>query len=363
MVSMKDVAREAGVSQPAVSYAYNGSPKISKEMREHVFAVAERLGYAGPDARGRSLRSGKVGAIGLIVMDHLSYAFGDPWVMSLLKGISSVNELSNVALTLIPMNNQSIRQNRKSPAVMPMRGLIDGLLVSTLPDDHPAIQTIVQQQIPVVIIDSPAIPDVSYVGIDDKEAAKMQINHLISLGHSHIGILVERLIPDGFKGIVSLDRIQRSNEMIARKRVQGYLEAASEAGIPTDSLTIYEVGGFDRVAGEKASEQLLDNPLITGVVATSDVMALACISVARKRSFAVPKQLSVVGFDDVPESREFALTTIRQPTAEKGIYAAKLLMEHIASGGSANPEKKIFPTELIVRNTTAVPGLRVSVKV
>lgn len=353
---MKDVAREAGVSQPAVSYAYNGSPKISEEMRKHVFAVAERLGYAGPDARGRSLRSGKVGAIGLIVMDHLSYAFGDPWVMSLLKGISSVSELSNVALTLIPMNNQSIRQNGEFPAVMPMRGLIDGLLVSTLPDNHPAIQTIVQQQIPVVIIDSPAIPDVSYVGINDKEAAKMQINHLISLGHSRIGILVERLIPDGFKGIVTLDRIQRSNEMIARKRVLGYIEAASEAGLEPDSLTIYEAGGFDRVAGEKASEELLNDPSITGVVATSDVMAFACISVARQRAYAVPGQLSVVGFDDVPESREYALTTIRQPTAEKGIYAAKLLMDQIASGESAKAVKKIFPTELVVRLTTAVPG-------
>ncbi len=360
MVSMKDVAREAGVSQPAVSYAYNGSPKISKGMREHVFAVAQRLGYAGPDARGRSLRSGRVGAIGLIVMDHLSYAFGDPWVMSLLKGISSVNELSNVALTLIPMNNQSIRQDDNSPAVMPMRGLIDGLLVSTLPDDHPAIQTIVQQQIPVVIIDSPSIPDVSYVGIDDKEAAKAQINHLISLGHTHIGILVERLIPDGFKGVVTQDRIQRSNEMIARKRVLGYIEAASQAGIDTDSLTIYEAGGFDRAAGEKASDHLLDDPSITGVVATSAVMALSCISVARKRSFTIPKQLSVVGFDDVPEAREFSLTTIRQPTSEKGIYAARLLMEHIESGGSARAEKKIFPTELIVRSSTAAPGSRVS---
>lgn len=358
MVSMKDVAREAGVSQPAVSYAYTGSPKISREMREHIFAVAERIGYAGPDARGRSLRSGRVGAIGLIVMDHLSYAFGDPWVMSLLKGISSVNELSNVALTLIPMNNQSIHNNGKSPAVMPMRGLIDGLLVSTLPDDHPAIQTIVQQKIPVVIIDSPAIPNVSYVGIDDKEAAKAQVNHLISLGHNRIGILVERLIPDGYSGLVTLDRIQRSNEMIARKKVLGYLEAAVQAGIDVGSLTIYEAGGFDRLAGIKASESLLENTSITGVVATSDVMALSCISVARQRSLTIPKQLSVVGFDDVPEAREFALTTIRQPTTEKGVYAAKLLMDHIESGGTAKAEKKIFPTTLIVRGTTAAPELR-----
>ncbi|WP_422790790.1 LacI family DNA-binding transcriptional regulator [Rouxiella sp. Mn2063] len=358
MVSMKDVAREAGVSQPAVSYAYTGSPKISQEMREHVFAVAKRLGYAGPDARGRSLRSGRVGAIGLIVMDSLSYAFGDPWVMSLLKGITSVNDLSNVALTLIPMNNKSLREDAQFPTVMPMRGLIDGLLVSTLPDDHPAIQTIVQQQIPVVIIDSPFIPNLSYVGIDDKEAAKAQINHLISLGHTRIGILVERLIPDNYEGPVTLERIERSNEMIARKRVLGYIEAAGQAGIDASSLIIYEAGGFDRAAGEKASEKLLENSSITGVVATSDVMALSCLSIARKRSLTVPNQLSVVGFDDVPEAREFALTTVRQPTIEKGIYAAQLLLAHIALGKNAEVEKKIFPTELIIRNTTAAPGVR-----
>jgi len=100
MPTMHDVAKAAGVSQAAVSYAYNRPHKLSEARRAHILAVAEKLGYAGPNPAGRSLRTGQVGALGLMITDSLPYAFDDPATTELLTGIPEVGELAEVALTL-----------------------------------------------------------------------------------------------------------------------------------------------------------------------------------------------------------------------------------------------------------------------
>jgi len=354
MVSMKDVAREAGVSQPTVSNAYNGSSKVSQSVREHIFAVAERLGYPGPNVQARSLRSGRVGAIGLIVMDQLSYACADPWVMALLRGISSVNELSNVALTLFPMNNRRIQEGAGGDASLAVRGLVDGLIISTLPDDSPTVQSILRQKIPLVVVDSPLVEGAHYVGIDDRGAAREQVRHLLELGHRRLGIIVERLRPDGHRGLVDRKRFEQSSEMIARERLAGYIEAAEAAGIGFEQLQIVEAGGFDSASGQAAAETLLRKQEVSAVVASSDVMALACMNAARELGLRVPQDVSVIGFDDIPEAASQGLTTIRQPLVEKGVCAAKFLTEILASPPppGAAPKRKIFATQLVVRSST-----------
>ncbi|QXW47502.1 LacI family DNA-binding transcriptional regulator [Pseudomonas amygdali] len=359
MVSMKDVAKEAGVSQPAVSYAYSGSTKISASQREHIFSVAEKMGYPGPSLRGQSLRSGRVGAIGLVVMDQLSYALEDPWAVSLLKGISRVNELANVALTLFPMNSKKLEEGGQEGAEsnLAVRGLVDGLIVSTLPDDHPLVPFIIKRQIPLVVVDSPKLPGVAYVGIDDRAAASAQMCHMVELGHRRIGILVERLCPDGYKGAVTWDRYQKSTEMIQRERVAGYLKAAAHIGLSFDDLEIVEAGGFTRALAEEAANTLLGRQEVTAIIATSDVMALGCLTIAKKLEYQVPEELSVIGFDDIPDAARFGLTTIRQPLIEKGEWAARVLTEIIEAGADSfvEPQVKIYPTRLIVRSTTAKP--------
>ncbi|KPX93644.1 LacI family transcription regulator [Pseudomonas amygdali pv. mori] len=357
MVSMKDVAKEAGVSQPAVSYAYSGSNKISASQREHIFSVAERLGYPGPSVRGQMLKSGRVGAIGLVVMGQLSYALEDPWAVSLLKGISRVNELANVALTLFPMNSSKLEEGG-AESNLAVRGLVDGLIISTLPDDHPLVQFIIGRKIPVVVVDSPRIPGIYYVGIDDRSAAKSQIDHLLALGHRKIGVLIERLRPDGYSGVVSRTRFEQSTEMIARERLAGYLEGAAEAGLSYEDLDIVEAGGFTQALGEQAAKSMLQRQEVTAVVACSDVMALGCLSAAKALEYKVPENLSVIGFDDIPEAARFDLTTIRQPLVEKGEWAARVLTQIIETprdeGAEANI--KIYPTRLIVRGTTSPIG-------
>jgi len=358
MVSMKDVAKAAGVSQPAVSYAYSGSSKVSASQREHILSVAASLGYPGPNVRGRSLRSGRVGAIGLVIMDQLSYAFEDPWAMSLLKGIARVNELSNVALTLFPLRSKKLEGEVGQDANLAVRGLVDGLIISTLPDDHPTIQFIIKRNIPAVVVDSPRLEGIHYVGIDDRKAAIDQMEHIIGLGHQKIGVLVERLLPDGKKGVVSRERFKASTEMIVRERLAAYVDAAKRHGIVYEDLVIVEAGGFTDALGRAAAATLLNTGDVTAVVASSDVMALACLSQAKEQGVHVPQQLSVVGFDDVPEAGLRDLTTIRQPLISKGEWAARILLEELEAREPLPPREKIFETSLVVRGSTGRPGSR-----
>lgn len=356
MVSMKDVAKAAGVSQPAVSYAYSGSSKVSATQREHILAVAASLGYPGPNVRGRSLRSGRVGAIGLAVMDQLSYAVDDPWALSLLKGIAQVNELSNVALTLFPLRSKKLEGEGAGDDNLAVRGLVDGLIISTLPDDHPIVQYIARRAIPAVVIDSPRLEGVHYVGIDDRQASIDQMEHIIGLGHRRIGVLVERLLPDGKKGLVSKARFKASTEMIVRERLAAYVDAAQRHGIGYDDLVIVEAGGFTNTLGQEAAATLLRDTGITAIVASSDVMALATLTRAAAQGVQVPEQLSVIGFDDIPEAGLRDLTTIRQSLIGKGEWAARILLEELEAGEPLAPRVKIFDTSLVVRGSTAPPA-------
>ncbi len=351
---MKDVARAAGVSQPTVSYAYNRPAKISKTQRQHIFEIAEKIGYLGPNALGRSLRSGKVGAIGLMMMDKLSLAFDDPATIALLKGIGQSGAFENLALTLFPLKHQGpLPVGGLISNSLAIRGLVDGLIMTTLPDDHSIIRQVLDRKIPFVIVDSPKMPRAHFIGIDDYGAAQTQLKHLLDLGHRKIGILVDRLDPDLYSGFVSRERLQKSAEAVVRDRLRGYIDAAADIGLDYRSLHIYEAGGLGSTAGQAAAFKLLTTRKITAVVATSDVMALACLKAAADLDMEVPGKLSVIGFDDIPEAVHAGLTTIRQPMVEKGVVAAKMISEILSDGHeSGEPRRKLFATRLVIRSST-----------
>ncbi|SAL53689.1 ribose operon repressor [Caballeronia udeis] len=352
---MKDVALAAGVSQPAVSYAYNKPSEISEAQREHILKTARKLGYPGPSVRGGSLRSGRVGAIGLMIMDELPYAFVDPSTTGLLRGIGEIGELANVALALFPLQ-KDLANHAAEPDIVSLavRGFVDGLIVYSLPDDYPVIAMARKQNIPFVVVDAPIIEGVPFVGIDDFGSGITQMKHLLDLGHTKIGIIADRLRPDGSRGWVSPERFRQSTENVVRARLEGYLVAAQAAGLTFEDLVIVEAGGFDYASGYWAAEQILSCKGLSAVAATSDVMALSILKTAGEHGVIVPDQLSIIGFDDIPDAEGAGLTTIRQPLVEKGRHAARLLNELLSDG----PSKKsaatriILPTELVVRSTT-----------
>jgi DNA-binding LacI/PurR family transcriptional regulator len=204
MVTMKDVARAAGVSQPAVSYAFNRPDQLSTEVREHILQVASDLNYAGPDPVGRGLRRGSVGAIGLMITDSLPYAFDDPATVQLLRGVAEVGEMSEVMLTLLPLRSAAEAEDpaavEAGQARMSGASLVDGFIVYSLPDGHRAVDAALARGLPTVVVDAPSGLGGSYLGIEDRLAARQAAEHLIGLGHRRIGVLMDRLSPDGRSG-------------------------------------------------------------------------------------------------------------------------------------------------------------------
>ncbi len=342
---MHDVARAAGVSQAAVSNVYNQPHKVSTSRRELILKVAADLGYAGPNPAGRSLRTGRVGALGLLLTESLHYAFDDPATVELLKGISEVGEMAEVALTLLPLVGD---ERLAAGSGVLVAGSVDGFLAYAIPEGHPSFEIAVGRGLPVVVIDGPNTSGLPSVGINDTAGAVVVAEHVLQQGHSRIGIMVDRLAPDGKKGRVSAARIRSARDYVMRERLAGYNEAFRHHCLPWSSAYVLEAGGFDYQASRAAARYLLDSADVTAVIAASDVLALALMDELEDRGLAVPHDMSVVGFDDIPSAARRGLTTVRQPLIDKGRQAAQLLIDLI---GGQSGRSITLSTELVVRSS------------
>ncbi|MGV9801071.1 LacI family DNA-binding transcriptional regulator [Mycobacterium sp. NPDC003449] len=222
MVTMKDVARAAGVSQATVSYVYSGSGRVSAGQREQILAVAAELGYTGPNIAGSSLRLGRIGTVGVLVPGSLATAVEDPSTTLLLRGIVEVGELADVALTLLPVARTGA-PNPVQPAAL--RGLVDGVVMHCLPDDHPVVGAVLSRRIPAVAIDSPRLPNIPYVTIDHRQAGADQMEHVLALGHRRIGVIADRLGPVAAAGTRDLPDRDSITETYLQQRLAGYRDA------------------------------------------------------------------------------------------------------------------------------------------
>ncbi len=383
MVTMKDVAKAAGVSQASVSYAYSGSPRVSPPQREQIFAVAARLGYTGPNIAGRSLRSGRIGTVGVLVPGSLAAAVEDPSTALLLKGIVEVGELADVALTLLPVPRvDTAEAGPTQPTVL--RGLVDGVVMHCLPDDHPVVEAVLARGIPAVAIDSPRLPRLPYVTVDHRSAGADQMKHVLGQGHRRIAIICDRLGPPapspaapspasrrelaqispksrefvsaresvGSRPPHPLRDVAPVAEVYLRERLAGYRDALREAGISDSDVMVVESADIDMGSGMAAVAELLEHTQPTAIVATSDVHAVAAVKVLRERGVSVPADVSVIGFDDAPIADLMQLTTIRQPLVDKGRTAARILLDLI---DGQTRRRSVKPTELVVRASTGPP--------
>lgn len=348
MVTMRDVARAAGVSQAAVSYAYSGSPRVSAKVRDDIFAAARQLGYTGPNIAGSSLRLGRIGTVGVLVPGSLALAVEDPSTMSLMKGLAEVGELADVALTLLPVDVASIGDHARPLKPAALRGLVDGVVMHSLPNDHPVVAAMLARGTPAVAVDSPRLPTIPYVTVDHRAGGAEQMAHVLGLGHRRIGIVSDRLgaaSPSGFRDFADAFG---ATETYLRERLTGYADACAEFGLSHTDLTLVQAAGIDMASGAAATRLLLErNP--TAIVATSDVHAAAAIQVLRHQDRRIPDDVSVIGFDDAPIAELIGLTTIRQPLVDKGRTAATMLLDVIAGRSRRRAVKK---TELVVRTST-----------
>jgi DNA-binding LacI/PurR family transcriptional regulator len=349
MTTLKQLAAAAGVSRTTASNAYNRPERLSAAVRERVLATARDLGYPGPDPTARSLRTGHVGAIGVLLAEALAFAFDDPAAVLLFRGIAETGELSGVGMTLVPAPPE-----QPTDATAVTRAVVDGFLVYHLPDGHPGMAAVLARGLPTVVVDGPELGGVSFVAVDDRGGARRAAEHLLALGHRQIGVLVDRVGGDARQGPVEPGRRGAAAFRAARERLAGYAGALAAAGLDWAAVPVEECGVPDVASGRAGAAALLERaPALTALLATTDLLALGAIEAAGKRGLPVPRGLAVAGFDDLPAAAGAGLTTVHQPLAEKGRVAAHLLLDALA--GATRARRVELPTRLVVRGSTAPP--------
>lgn len=352
-VTLQTIADELGVSRATISNAYNRPDQLSPALRERVLEAADRLGYHGPDAAARMLRTGRMQSIGLLFTEDLRYVFTDPDTMLFMQGVAETSALAGSGLTLLP-----VPPGMDLDATAIRSVATDGHLVFSVDDHHPAVAALVAAGRPMVTVDEPDLGDrTSFVGIDDRLGAALAASHLIELGHRRLGILLGRLSSSS----TTAGRVDPAGEAtitirIAKRRIAGYRDACRDAGLDPASLVVWAAGANDPDTARTAGTEFLTaHPDLTGLLCFSDQIAIGAAQAAARLGRRVPDDLSLVGFDDVPRAAAWdpPLTTIRQPLVDKGRVAADLLLELIAG----RPPRRIeLPIELVVRASTAPPS-------
>jgi DNA-binding LacI/PurR family transcriptional regulator len=341
-VRLRDVAAHAGVSIGTASNAFNKPDEISAKLRERVLEAADALGYAGPDPAARRLRTGRAGAVGLIFTAELTFAFEDQASTQLLGGVARGLHTAETGLLILPTG--PLFAGVEGPV---HQAAVDGFIVYSSPNDDPRIAAALRRGLPMVAVDEPSDPPMPWIGIDDVAAARNAAEFLVDLGHERIAIMAfeEGRVPNAWGCF-----------QVAIDRLEGYRQGL---GARFDERLLYRCRpNTSARAREVAAELLAADPQPTAILAMSDAMAVGILQAAEDAGVAVPRDLSVVGFDGTPQTLATTptLTTVAQPQEEKGRLAAALVTKAIASGNTRlRRTRRLLPTELVVRGSTAPP--------
>ncbi len=331
-VTIVEVAEKAGVSLGTVSRVINNDIHVARKTRERVLAVTQELGYVA-NRQARSLAGGKTNTIGVIVRD-----LGTGYIGEIIRGIDSELNISGVDLVLYTTHRTVSKEANYVASLA--QGMVDGLLLVLPRSPVDYIGTLMEHNFPFVLIDhqgtGTACPA---VGATNWQGAYNATEYLIKLGHQRIGFIT---------GSMDLG--------CAEDRLQGYRSALRTHHASQDAELVYE-GDFLQTDGYTGAAALLDLPNPpTAIFASNDVMAMGVMDEVRNRGLRVPGDISVIGFDNIPQSAVVSppLTTVQQPLEQMGRVATQMLLRILK-----NPEKESgrieLPTELIVRNSTSAP--------
>jgi alanine racemase len=292
------------------------------------------------------MSTGKTGAIGVLVPQPIPDVIRNPFIPELLEGIGEVCTREGLSLMIVPPLKGSIRRAIENAAV-------DGFITLGLEETKATMVVLRQRGVPFVTVDSDPIEGIPAVNIDDESGAKAAMKHVLDFGHRQITILAIRSGREG--------RYQEYHGTL-HHRMDGYLAALSDYGLTLDRRNIRLLEGVCTEKGGQASFRMIwkSRRRPTAIVVMSDIMAIGVLNAAREAGVAVPEELSIVGFDDIPMAALInpPLTTVAQPRCKKGKLAAELLLGFI--NGEVDAAHHVLPTELIVRKSVSVAGVRES---
>jgi DNA-binding LacI/PurR family transcriptional regulator len=337
-VTIYDVAKVAGVGISTVSRVLNDSAQVSPATRSKVLNAIELLGYK-PNLMARNLSRVHVRSVGVV----LSY-LNSPFQMTVLEGIEQT--LSSVGYDLIVFNLDSHKRRESVLETLSEGRRADGLIVVSFGVDQGVRERFQRYNIPIVVVDyyDPIIP---CVFVNNVYGGYLATQHLISLGHRRIGYIQDHFDPpNGPQG-----------NWPGLDRRRGYMQALQEAGVEAD-LSLIEGGwGHSRLGGQRAAKVLLSQPSPpTAIFASSDILALGVLEYARSQGLHLPRDLSLIGFDDIDIASFADLTTIRQPIQRMGQQAAQMILSLMA-GLSLEQIHNKLPVELVERTSTQTLGL------
>ena len=319
---MPDVAAEAGVSVMTVSYSFSQPARVAERTRRRVLEAASRLGYAGPHPGARSLRRGRTGTLGVVLGEHLTYAFTDPQATEFLAGIATVCVEHELGLTLIPVTG-----GPQDPARV-REAAVDALVLWTTADDDPTLAVVAGLGLPAVVHGGPAVAGLGLVAVDDRSAAcavggaafrDAATPAVLSFPVNRARQPALLLGPDPAAAAYS----------VTRQRLQGYADATRDLGLDWAQVPVVVLARNDTVEAEAAAVRLLRDfePPVDAVAAMSDELAFGVLRAARHLGVAVPGRLAVTGWDDTAAGAPAGLTTIAQSLREQGELCARLVIE------------------------------------
>lgn len=335
MPTIRDVAREAGVSVSTVSRVIMANPNVNNGTRERVLEVIERLAYR-PSAIARGLVSKRTKTLGVVVSD-----ISNPFYPQMIKGIEDVANERGYTIILCNTDDELPRNARVMQVLNEQR--VDGTILASVRRDDPSLEQLLESDTPAVLVNR-GLPGnrISQVVLNNRFGAEMATNHLIELGRRRIVHLAGPAFAQN-----------------ARERASGFQRAAAAAGIPPEAATILEVGFHPVAAGNDVHDAirhvLTSDPSPNGLLAVNDILALHAMEIAVfELGLRVPEDLAIVGFDDshLVASRFVQITTISHRPYEMGVKAAELLLGRIEGEQKTWPKKIVLEPRLIVRAST-----------
>jgi LacI family transcriptional regulator, galactose operon repressor len=332
-VTVAQIAREAGVSLPTVSRVLNGHADVSPQTRERVEALLARRGYR---RRGRQRQP-------VHLIDLVFHDLDSPWAVEIIRGVEETTHAGGVGTVVSALHGRIDSERRWLDNVRERD--CDAVIFVTShlqPELQRELRTL---NVPTVVVDPSGDPTADpdrgspTIGATNWAGGMSATQHLLGLGHRRIALIAgpQRLL-------------------CSRARLDGYRSALESAGVTVDAALIVE-GDFRHRSGFEAGRRLLGLPeRPTAVFAASDQMAFGLYEAVRQAGLRIPEDLSVVGFDDLPETRWSSppLTTVRQPLAEMGALAARTALRLVRGEPLEGPHVELA-TDLLVRQSTAPP--------
>jgi LacI family transcriptional regulator len=328
-----DVAKLAGVSQSAVSQVLNRNDfAIPEETRQRVLAAVDQLGYV-PNKFAQSLRTQKTYTIASIIPD-----ITNPYYPAFQRGIQSVTNQHDYDLIIYDSEEKEENERRSLRSLE--RAGVDGAIVTLFYHGVKHLRPLIEQNIPVVFLRGRSIEIedliIDRIYINNVSMAKTAASYLIKKGHTRIGM------------IAGLEDTPPRQD-----RIRGFCKALKEHHLPLNEVLIQD-GDFTEKGGYQGMKKLLElKPLPTAVFAANDLMAFGAMTAIREANLEIPKDIALVGIDDIPAAKFVhpPLTTISQMQENIGRRAAEMIFERIEGTAPDKPRLVEMPFELIIRES------------